>query len=79
MPAPSSPTVRVEVLEVGDRQAAVITAVELAGADDCVVVAGKGHEQGQEINGVVVAFDDRAVLRAAIAARTGAALETNTW
>ena len=68
----------VEVLEVGDRQAAVITAVELAGPDDCVVVAGKGHEQGQEIAGTVVPFDDRTVLRAAITARA-AAVEAATW
>ena len=36
---------------------------------DTVLVAGKGHEQGQDIAGVVRPFDDRQVLREAIAAR----------
>jgi UDP-N-acetylmuramoyl-L-alanyl-D-glutamate--2,6-diaminopimelate ligase len=34
-----------------------------------VLVAGKGHEQGQDIGGVVRPFDDREVLRAAVTAR----------
>ena len=33
---------------------------------DVIVIAGKGHEQGQEIAGVVHPFDDRAVARAAL-------------
>ncbi|MGW3622291.1 hypothetical protein, partial [Streptomyces sp. NPDC000880] len=33
---------------------------------DTVLIAGKGHEQGQDIAGVVRPFDDRQVLRAAI-------------
>ncbi len=41
-------------------------AVELARPGDTVVVAGKGHEQGQEIAGVVHPFDDRIELRAAL-------------
>jgi len=53
---------------VPDRKAAIEKAVGLAGPGDVVVVAGKGHEQGQEIAGVVQPFDDRAALRAAIAA-----------
>jgi UDP-N-acetylmuramyl tripeptide synthase len=40
---------------------------------DTVVVAGKGHEQGQEIGGTVTPFDDRLVLAEALAAdRAGA-------
>ena len=62
---------RTEVMEVAGRHAAVTAAVELAAPGDCLVVAGKGHEQGQEIAGVVVPFDDRSVLRAAIADRFG--------
>ena len=37
---------------------------------DTVLVAGKGHEQGQDIAGVIRPFDDREVLRAAIERRT---------
>jgi UDP-N-acetylmuramoyl-L-alanyl-D-glutamate--2,6-diaminopimelate ligase len=50
-----------------DRRTAIERAVALAGAGDVVVVAGKGHEQGQEIAGVVHPFDDRAVVREALA------------
>lgn len=57
---------RVEVVEVGDRRAAVAEAVRRARPGDAVVVAGKGHEQGQEVAGVVHPFDDRTVLRAAL-------------
>ena len=53
---------------VPDRKAAIEKAVGMAGPGDVVVVAGKGHEQGQEIAGVVHPFDDRAALRTAIAA-----------
>jgi UDP-N-acetylmuramoyl-L-alanyl-D-glutamate--2,6-diaminopimelate ligase len=44
-----------------DRRAAIERAIALAHAGDVVVIAGKGHEQGQEIAGEVVPFDDRAV------------------
>jgi UDP-N-acetylmuramoyl-L-alanyl-D-glutamate--2,6-diaminopimelate ligase len=49
-----------------DRRAAIETAVRSARLGDVVVVAGKGHEQGQEIAGATQPFDDRAVLREAI-------------
>jgi UDP-N-acetylmuramoyl-L-alanyl-D-glutamate--2,6-diaminopimelate ligase len=60
-----------EVVEVGDRRAAVAEAVRRARPGDAVVVAGKGHEQGQEIGGVVHPFDDRVVLREALEALAG--------
>ncbi|WP_166610966.1 UDP-N-acetylmuramoyl-L-alanyl-D-glutamate--2,6-diaminopimelate ligase [Kineococcus indalonis] len=51
-----------EVLEVPDRRAAVAAALErCGGAGDTVLLAGKGHETGQETAGVVVPFDDRVV------------------
>jgi UDP-N-acetylmuramoyl-L-alanyl-D-glutamate--2,6-diaminopimelate ligase len=61
---------RGDVLELGDRAEAIAYAVEVAQPGDTVLVAGKGHEPGQEIAGVVHPFDDRAVLRAALAARS---------
>jgi UDP-N-acetylmuramoyl-L-alanyl-D-glutamate--2,6-diaminopimelate ligase len=59
---------RGEVLEVGDRRAAIAAAVAEARPGDAVVVAGKGHETGQEVQGVKHPFDDVAELAAAIAA-----------
>ncbi len=53
----------VEIVDVGDRREAIRSALAAAaGPDDVVVVLGKGHEQGQEIAGVVHPFDDRQVL-----------------
>ena len=59
-------------IEIGDRRAAIAHAVSVANRGDTVVVAGKGHERGQEIEGVVHPFDDREVLAAAIEERLGA-------
>jgi UDP-N-acetylmuramoyl-L-alanyl-D-glutamate--2,6-diaminopimelate ligase len=53
---------RAQVHEEGDRRAAVRLAVSLAAAGDTLVVAGKGHETGQEVHGTVHPFDDREVL-----------------
>ena len=53
--------------DIGDRAAAIRAAVALADAGDTVVVLGKGHESGQDVAGVVHPFDDRSVLRAALA------------
>ncbi|MGH3424760.1 MAG: UDP-N-acetylmuramoyl-L-alanyl-D-glutamate--2,6-diaminopimelate ligase [Nocardioidaceae bacterium] len=61
-----------ELVEVAGRRDAIGYAVDLARAGDVVVVAGKGHERGQVVNGIVHPFDDRDVLRSAIAARGGA-------
>jgi UDP-N-acetylmuramoyl-L-alanyl-D-glutamate--2,6-diaminopimelate ligase len=57
---------RGEVLEIGDRRLAIEKAVELAHPGDVVVVAGKGHETGQEIAGVIHPFSDVETLNAAI-------------
>ena len=57
---------RGEVIEVDGRAAAISAAVARARPGDTVLVAGKGHETGQEIAGVVYPFDDREVLRRAI-------------
>lgn len=57
---------RGEVQVFEDRAAAIAAAVARARPGDTVLVAGKGHEQGQDIAGVVRPFDDRQVLREAI-------------
>ncbi len=49
-----------------DRRSAIRRAVGLAAPGDVVVIAGKGHEQGQEVAGIVYPFDDRDVAREAI-------------
>lgn len=50
------------VVEVPGRREAIAHAVAMAHLGDSLVIAGKGHEQGQEIDGVVHPFDDREVL-----------------
>jgi UDP-N-acetylmuramoyl-L-alanyl-D-glutamate--2,6-diaminopimelate ligase len=49
-----------------DRRAAIAKAVGLAGEGDVVVIAGKGHEQGQEFADRQLPFDDREVAREAL-------------
>jgi UDP-N-acetylmuramoyl-L-alanyl-D-glutamate--2,6-diaminopimelate ligase len=49
-----------------DRRSAITRAVEAAQPGDVVVIAGKGHEQGQEIAGEKLPFDDREVAREAL-------------
>jgi UDP-N-acetylmuramoyl-L-alanyl-D-glutamate--2,6-diaminopimelate ligase len=56
-----------------DRRRAIARAVETAEPGDVVVIAGKGHEQGQEFeNGRKEPFDDVTVAREALRARLGA-------
>lgn len=61
---------RGEVREIGDRAAAIAAAVDWARPGDVVLVAGKGHETGQEIAGVKYPFDDREVLGQALERKT---------
>jgi UDP-N-acetylmuramoyl-L-alanyl-D-glutamate--2,6-diaminopimelate ligase len=49
--------------EIGDRRAAIAAAVAEAQAGDIVLIAGKGHEQGQIVGDLVLPFDDVQVAR----------------
>jgi UDP-N-acetylmuramoyl-L-alanyl-D-glutamate--2,6-diaminopimelate ligase len=51
-----------DVVEM-DRRTAIAAALGLAARGDVVVVAGKGHESGQEFHGTKLPFDDRLVVR----------------
>ncbi|WP_119677853.1 UDP-N-acetylmuramoyl-L-alanyl-D-glutamate--2,6-diaminopimelate ligase [Indioceanicola profundi] len=70
----SAAAIRAEVMagcpsatEVDDRAKAIAMAVEELGSGDVLVIAGKGHEQGQIIGTEVRPFDDAMVARAAVA------------
>jgi len=55
-----------DALEIGDRHAAIHAAVQMMRDGDVVVVAGKGHEQGQIVGGTTHPFDDAAVASEAL-------------
>ena len=54
-------------VEIGDRATAIAEAVARLGAGDLLVVAGKGHEQGQIVGSKTIPFDDAETVRAAVA------------
>ena len=51
------------VSEIGDRRAAIAAAIQASQAGDIVLIAGKGHEQGQIVGDRVLPFDDVVVAR----------------
>lgn len=59
MEAGISPEFKKKTLRITDRREAIRTAVMLAGPGDVILIAGKGHENYQEIKGVKYHFDDR--------------------
>lgn len=61
-----NPVLRKKTIRITDRREAIKTAVMLAGKGDVILVAGKGHETYQEINGVRHHFDDREELKLAL-------------
>ena len=64
-----APAPRARWIEELDRARAIELAIELAGPEDLVVIAGKGHEQVQEVGGEELPFSDVEIARAAIAKR----------
>lgn len=57
-----------EAMEIGDRKEAIYAAVNALTMGDILLVAGKGHEQGQIIGDVIRPFDDRSEIRSALSA-----------
>ena len=53
-------------LEIGDRAKAISHAVSLLGNGDTLIVAGKGHEEGQIVGGVTLPFSDHEQVRTAL-------------
>ncbi len=66
MQAGVPPEARTQVLQILDRREAIRAAVMLAGPNDVVLVAGKGHENYQEIHSKRIPFDDLSVLKEAM-------------
>ncbi|MDQ3618300.1 MAG: UDP-N-acetylmuramoyl-L-alanyl-D-glutamate--2,6-diaminopimelate ligase [Pseudomonadota bacterium] len=60
---------RQHIIMQRDRAAAIARAIGEAGPDDIVLIAGKGHESCQEIDGIQHPFDDTEIARAQLAAR----------
>lgn len=56
-----------DALDIGDRKAAIHHAIAKMGAGDCLVIAGKGHEEGQIVGDQVLPFSDHAVVRECLA------------
>jgi UDP-N-acetylmuramoyl-L-alanyl-D-glutamate--2,6-diaminopimelate ligase len=53
---------KAQVLSIADRREAIRTAVSLAGKGDIILLAGKGHEKYQEVQGTRHPFDDKEIL-----------------
>ncbi|MDQ3277196.1 MAG: UDP-N-acetylmuramoyl-L-alanyl-D-glutamate--2,6-diaminopimelate ligase, partial [Bacteroidota bacterium] len=58
-----SVTAKRKYIAIADRKQAIKTAISMAGPEDIVLIAGKGHEKYQEINGVKHHFDDKEVVQ----------------
>jgi UDP-N-acetylmuramoyl-L-alanyl-D-glutamate--2,6-diaminopimelate ligase len=58
-----TPEQKSNVVTITDRRDAIRTACLLAAKGDVILVAGKGHENYQDIKGVKLHFDDKEVLR----------------
>lgn len=56
-------------IEIGDRRQAIREAIAMLHAGDTLVVAGKGHEEGQTVGDVTLPFSDHAEVRAALTER----------
>jgi UDP-N-acetylmuramoyl-L-alanyl-D-glutamate--2,6-diaminopimelate ligase len=64
--------------EIGDRAQAIAQAISQLRTGDNLVIAGKGHEQGQLVAGVTKPFDDKQVAQQVLAQLSGLAAPHNT-
>ena len=55
-----------EAEEIGDRAQAIAHAISLLKSDDCLVIAGKGHESGQIVGDKIIPFNDVVEARKAL-------------
>ena len=53
----------VKIIKISDRKAAIQTALAIAGKEDTILIAGKGHEEYQEINGERFFFSDQKIVK----------------
>lgn len=60
-----------DVIEIGDRKKAIVDALAMLSQGDTLIIAGKGHEDGQTIQGVKYPFHDVSVAREGIDALSG--------
>ena len=65
-----------EAERISDRRKAIVHAITSSNNDDLVLIAGKGHEDYQEINGKRHPFDDRKIAKEAIKTRDSHHLNT---
>ena len=59
------------ITEVGDRAEAILRGIDMLGAGDALLIAGKGHETGQVVGDAVLPFDDVEQASVAVAALEG--------
>lgn len=71
MEAGLDPADQQKTLTIENREQAIKTACRMASPFDIILIAGKGHEKYQEINGVKHAFDDKAMLQKYMSATHG--------
>lgn len=60
-----------QAIEVGDRAEAILRGVDMLGAGDALLIAGKGHETGQIVGDAILPFDDVEQASVAVAALDG--------
>ncbi|MCK5871919.1 MAG: UDP-N-acetylmuramoyl-L-alanyl-D-glutamate--2,6-diaminopimelate ligase, partial [Methylococcales bacterium] len=55
-----------KVSVINDRQQAIETVIRQAAKEECILIAGKGHENYQEIEGIKYPFSDQAIVKQAL-------------